>query len=87
MRLIVGLPASGVTEPCERQQASHAVNSDAFKDIQKLESDFRAAADRLRANSKLTSSEYFMPVLGVILLHHAARDLFLSRPMSGKLAV
>lgn len=30
------------------------------------------AADNLRANSKLTSSDYFMPVLGVIFLRHAA---------------
>jgi type I restriction enzyme M protein len=29
------------------------------------------AADQLRANSKLTSSEYCMPVLGIIFLRHA----------------
>jgi len=29
------------------------------------------AADNLRANSKLTSSEYCMPLLGVIFLRHA----------------
>jgi len=46
--------------------------SDAFKDIEKLEADLWAAADNLRANSKLTSSDYFMPVLGVIFLRHAA---------------
>lgn len=28
-------------------------------------------ADNLRANSKLTSSEYCMPVLGVMFLRHA----------------
>jgi len=43
-----------------------------FKDIEKLESDLWEAADHLRANSKLTSSDYFMPVLGVIFLRHAA---------------
>ena len=43
-----------------------------FKDIEKLETDLWAAADQLRANSKLTSSDYFMPVLGVIFLRHAA---------------
>jgi type I restriction enzyme M protein len=43
-----------------------------FKDIEKLESDLWEAADNLRANSKLTSSDYFMPVLGVIFLRHAA---------------
>ena len=46
--------------------------SDAFKDIEKLETDLWEAADNLRANSKLTSSDYFMPVLGVIFLRHAA---------------
>jgi type I restriction enzyme M protein len=39
---------------------------------EKLESDLWEAADNLRANSKLTSSDYFMPVLGVIFLRHAA---------------
>src|SRR5258708_13991109 len=43
-----------------------------LKDIEKLEADLWAAADNLRANSKLTSSGYFMPVLGVIFLRHAA---------------
>ena len=46
--------------------------TDAFKDIEKLEADLWEAADNLRANSKLTSSDYFMPVLGVIFLRHAA---------------
>jgi type I restriction enzyme M protein len=46
--------------------------NDSFKDIEKLESDLWEAADNLRANSKLTSSDYFMPVLGVIFLRHAA---------------
>src|SRR5438132_5704453 len=45
---------------------------DSFKDIEKLEADLWEAADNLRANSKLTSSDYFMPVLGVIFLRHAA---------------
>ena len=48
------------------------MTNDAFKDIEKLESDLWEAADNLRANSKLTSSDYFMPVLGVIFLRHAA---------------
>jgi len=43
-----------------------------WKDIEKLEKDLWEAADNLRANSKLTSSNYFMPVLGVIFLRHAA---------------
>ena len=48
------------------------MNSDTFNDIEKLERDLWEAADNLRANSKLTSSDYFMPVLGVIFLRHAA---------------
>jgi type I restriction enzyme M protein len=46
--------------------------NDGFKDIKQLEDDLWEAADNLRANSKLTSSDYFMPVLGVIFLRHAA---------------
>jgi hypothetical protein len=42
-----------------------------------LEDDLWEAADQLRANSKLTSSEYCMPVLGVTFLH---RDLLRNRP-------
>src|SRR5881628_2706792 len=44
----------------------------AFSAIEKFEADLWEAADNLRANSKLTSSDYFMPVLGVIFLRHAA---------------
>src|SRR6185369_76768 len=40
--------------------------------IEQLESRLWESADQLRANSKLTSSEYCMPVLGVIFLRHAA---------------
>src|SRR6266850_1597704 len=43
-----------------------------YKDIEELEASLWEAADNLRANSKLTSSDYFMPVLGVIFLRHAA---------------
>ena len=43
-----------------------------MQDVEKLEKDLWEAADNLRANSKLTSSDYFMPVLGVIFLRHAA---------------
>jgi len=46
--------------------------TETFKDIERLEADLWEAADNLRANSKLTSSDYFMPVLGVIFLRHAA---------------
>jgi type I restriction enzyme M protein len=47
------------------------MTNETFKDIEKLESDLWGAADNLRANSKLTSSDYFMPVLGIIFLRHA----------------
>jgi type I restriction enzyme M protein len=43
----------------------------AFNDITKIETSLWDAADQLRANSKLTASEYCMPVLGVIFLRHA----------------
>ena len=39
--------------------------------IKKLESSLWEAADQLRANSKLTASEYSMPVLGLIFLRHS----------------
>ena len=47
---------------------NHRDMTDGFKDIEKLEADLWEAADNLRANSKLTSGDYFMPVLGVIFL-------------------
>ena len=40
--------------------------------IEKIEYSLWEAADQLRANSKLTSSEYCMPVLGIIFLRHAS---------------
>ena len=45
--------------------------ANAFHNITQVESSLWEAADQLRANSKLTSSEYCMPVLGVIFLRHA----------------
>ena len=48
------------------------MSNDTFKDIEKLESDLWEAAENLRANSKLTSSDNFMPMLGVIFLRLAA---------------
>jgi len=44
----------------------------ALQNIEQIESSLWETADQLRANSKLTSSEYGMPVLGVIFLRHAA---------------
>jgi type I restriction enzyme M protein len=39
--------------------------------LRKLENELWRAADQLRANSKLTASEYALPVLGLIFLRHA----------------
>ncbi len=39
--------------------------------IKKLEADLWTSADTLRSNSKLTSNEYCMPVLGLIFLRYA----------------
>jgi type I restriction enzyme M protein len=47
------------------------MSANAFQNISKIEDSLWEAADQLRANSKLTSSEYCMPVLGVIFLRHA----------------
>jgi len=41
------------------------------QDFTQVEKDLWEAADQLRANSNLASSEYFMPLLGVIFLRHA----------------
>jgi type I restriction enzyme M protein len=55
------------------------MTTDTLKNIEKLEADLWAAADNLRANSKLTSSDYFMPVLGIIFLRHAANRFEVAR--------
>jgi len=47
------------------------MTANALQNIAKIEDNLWEAADQLRANSKLTSSEYCMPVLGVIFLRHA----------------
>ena len=48
------------------------MTANAMHTIEKIESSLWEAADQLRANSKLTSSEYCMPVLGIIFLRHAS---------------
>src|SRR4051812_11262572 len=40
--------------------------------LRKLESDLWESADQLRANSKLTPTEYTLPVLGLIFLRQAS---------------
>jgi type I restriction enzyme M protein len=42
--------------------------------LKKLEADLWEAADQLRANSKLTATEYSMPVLGLIFLRQASNN-------------
>ena len=42
-----------------------------MENIEKLENRLWESADQLRSNSKLTSVEYCMPVLGLIFLRHA----------------
>ena len=47
------------------------MTANALQNIAQIEASLWAGADQLRANSKLTSNEYCMPVLGVIFLRHA----------------
>lgn len=47
-----------------------------YQEIKQLEGDLWEAADQLRANSKLTASEYSMPVLGLIFLRHATTRFY-----------
>jgi type I restriction enzyme M protein len=48
------------------------MSNGALTHLTKIEASLWEAADQLRANSKLTSSEYCMPVLGVIFLRQAS---------------
>jgi type I restriction-modification system DNA methylase subunit len=67
------------------------------KQLRKLEAELWRAADQLRANSKLTASEYPMPVLGLIFLRNAYNHFqkvkiemektFPSHPQRGKRAL
>lgn len=52
-------------------------------DITKLEAELWEAADELRANSKLSSQEYCMPVLGLIFcdMHGVALSVSMRRLM------
>jgi type I restriction enzyme M protein len=58
--------------------------------IRKLEAELWESADALRANSKLTSNQYCMPVLGLIFLRYAysrfkmvEAEILKNRPMRG----
>jgi type I restriction enzyme M protein len=54
------------------QRSFHYMTTNAMNTIEQIESQLWEAADQLRANSKLTSSEYCMPMLGIIFLRHAS---------------
>ena len=55
------------------------MTENALQNIEQIESSLWEAADQLRANSKLTSSEYCMPVLGVIFLRHATNRYYAAK--------
>ena len=55
------------------------MTGNALHNIEQIEASLWEAADQLRANSKLTSSEYSMPVLGVIFLRHAANRYYAAK--------
>ena len=42
-----------------------------MNEIFRIEKRFWSVADNLRANSNFASNEYFLPVMGLILLRHA----------------
>jgi len=44
--------------------------------LEKFESGLWKIADDLRANSNLASNEYFMPIIGLIFLHHATNRFY-----------
>lgn len=58
---------------------NNIMTGNALQNIEQVESSLWEAADQLRANSKLTSSEYAMPVLGVIFLRHAANRYYAAK--------
>ena len=53
------------------QKRSAAANQPTKEQLKQLEADLWSAADNLRANSDLKSSEYATPVLGLIFLKFA----------------
>lgn len=53
-----------------------------MQDITSLEKRLWEAAYQLRANSKLTQTEYPMPVLDLIFLRYAAGDKFVGDSIS-----
>ncbi|TCT22104.1 type I restriction-modification system subunit M [Thiobaca trueperi] len=55
------------------------MTGNALHNIEQIEASLWEAADQLRSNSKLTSSEYVMPVLGIIFLRHAANRYYVAK--------
>ena len=60
------------------------------KSVKKLEAELWESADLLRADSKLTSNQYCMPVLGLIFLRYAysrftmvEKEILSNRPSRG----
>lgn len=78
--IIVGAAGESSTAPTTQ---TAFMTANASHNISQIESSLWDAADPLRANSKLTFSDYCILALGVIFLRH---DL-LPRLMSGELAV
>ncbi|MCH8184464.1 MAG: SAM-dependent DNA methyltransferase, partial [Proteobacteria bacterium] len=50
-----------------------------FDGVEQFEADLWRIADDLRANSGLASNEYFMPVMGLIFLRHAANRFYAAK--------
>ena len=74
----------GTNENCKNKIMTDKIN------IRKLEADLWKSADLLRAESKLTSSQYCMPVLALIFLRYAysrfkmvEAELMKNRPSRG----
>ena len=64
--LALAITETGLHQRRDRESAripGDPMSSNALTELSKIEASLWAAADPLRANSKLTSSEYCMPVL------------------------
>src|SRR5574341_1794522 len=68
----ISIQSALASSPTLRTRPRFWMTAGTSNDIEKLEADLWEAADNLRANSKLSSNAYFLPVLGVIFLRHAA---------------
>ena len=55
------------------------MSADHFDGVEKFEADLWRIADDLRANSGLASNEYFMPLMGLIFLRHAANHFYAAK--------